>query len=222
VSSGKIIELLKKEFILELRRKSVISGLGLYLFSIIFICYLTFNLGQNAIGPNTWSALFWLTILFSVVNSVAKSFIGEKKGTLIYYYTIASPQQIILSKIIYNTILCLVISLAGYFLFSVFIYNPVQDQFTFFIALLLASIGFSASLSFISGIAAKANNSNVLMAVLSFPVVISILLMVVRVTKNAVDGIDRVASTDELLNLVAINCIAGALGYVLFPYIWRS
>jgi heme exporter protein B len=217
-----MIELLKKEFILELRRKSVISGLGLYLLSIIFICYLTFNLRQNAISPNTWSALFWLTILFSVVNSVAKSFIGERKGAFIYYYTIASPQQIIISKIIYNTILCLAISLAGYVLFSIFIYNPVQDQLIFFLALVLASIGFSASLSLISGIAAKANNSNVLMAVLSFPVVISILLMVVRVTKNAVDGIDRASSTDELLNLLAINCIAGALGYVLFPYIWRS
>jgi heme exporter protein B len=217
-----MIELLKKEFVLELRRKSVISGLGLYLLSIIFICYLTFNLRQNTISPNTWSALFWLTILFSVVNSVAKSFIGEKKGVHIYYYSIASPQQIILSKVIYNTILCLVISLAGYVLFSIFIYNPVQDQVTFFLVLILAAVGFAASLSLISGIAAKANNSNVLMAVLSFPVVISILLMAVRVTKNAVDGLDRAASTDELLNLIAINCIAGALGYVLFPYIWRS
>jgi heme exporter protein B len=200
----------------------VISGLGLYLLSIVFICYLTFNLRQNAISPNTWSALFWLTILFSVVNSVAKSFIGEKKGTLIYYYTLASPKQILLSKITYNTILCLLISLSGYLLFSVFIYNPVKDQFTFFLGLLLASLGFSISLSLISGIASKANNSNVLMAVLSFPVVISILLMSVRITKNAVDGIERAASTDEFLNLVAINCIAGALGYVLFPYIWRS
>jgi len=50
----------------------------------------------------------------------------------------------------------------------------------------------------------------------------SILLMSVRITKNSIDGIDRAASSDEFLNLLAINCIAGALGYVLFPYIWRS
>jgi heme exporter protein B len=217
-----IIQLLRKEFILELRRKSVIAGLGLYLFSLIFICYLTFNLKENSISPYTWSALFWLTILFSVVNSVAKSFIGEKKGVFIYLYTVASPQQIIISKIIYNILLCWLIALVGYGLFSVFIFNPVQDQMIFLAVLLLASIGFSTSLSLISGIASKANNSNVLMAVLSFPVVISILLMAVRATKNALDGLDRAASSDELLNLVAINCIAGALGYILFPYIWRS
>lgn len=153
---------------------------------------------------------------------MAKSFIGEKKGIFIYLYTVASPQDIIVSKIVYNILLCWVITLAGYGLFSVFIFNPVQDQLIFFSVLFLTAVGFSTSLSLISGIAAKANNSNVLMAVLSFPVVISILLMAVRATKNALDGIDRAASTDELLNLVAINCIAGALGYILFPYIWRS
>lgn len=217
-----IIELLQKELLLELRRKSVIAGLGLYLFSLIFICYLTFNLRENSINPITWAALFWLTILFSVVNSVAKSFIGERKGLMIYYYMIASPQQIIVSKMIYNAVLCLLISLAGYALFSMFIFNPVEDQFIFIVGLVLGSFGFSASLSFISGIASKANNSNVLMAVLSFPVVISILLMVIRITKNAIDGIDRMASQDEIINLLAINCIAGALAYILFPYIWRS
>lgn len=170
----------------------------------------------------TWSALFWLVILFSVVNSVAKSFIGERKGVMIYYYTVASPQHIIVSKMIYNAILCMIISVAGYFLFTFFIFNPVSDTLYFFIGLLLGSLGFSVTLSFISGIAAKAENSNVLMAVLSFPVIISILVMVIRITKNAIDGIDRSASTDEILNLLAINCIAGVLGYILFPYIWRS
>lgn len=219
---GGILELLKKDFLLELRRKSVIAGLGLYLFSLIFICYLTFNLRENIINPLTWSALFWLVILFSVVNSVAKSFIGESREVMIYYYTLASPQQIIISKIIYNTILCLLISVLGYFLFSFFVFNPVEDTVYFFIGLVLGSWALATTLSFISAIAAKASNSNVLMAVLSFPVILSVLVMVIRITKNSIDGIDRAASHDEILNLLAINCIAAVLGYILFPYIWRS
>jgi heme exporter protein B len=214
--------LIQKEFKLELRRKAIISGISLYLFSLVFICYITFSLRQNSISPATWSALFWLVILFSVVNSVAKSFIGERKGVYIYYYSIASPQAIILSKIIYNTALCLILSLGGYFLFSVFIENPVQDKQVFFLTLFLTSFGFSASLSLISSIASKANNSNILMAVLSFPVVIALLLLAIKITKNAVDGIDRQANLDEILNLLAINCILTALAYLLFPYIWRS
>jgi heme exporter protein B len=217
-----ILTLIRKEFTLELRRKSVISGIGLYLFSLIFICYLTFSLRQSGINEATWSALFWLAILFSVVNSVAKSFIGEKKGSFIYFYTIASPQAIILSKIIYNTVLCLVLSLTGFVLFSLFISNPVKDPATFILTLVLTSFGFSAALSLISGIASKANNSSILMAVLSFPIIIALLLMAIKVTKNVLDGLERDASLDELLNLFAINCILTALAYILFPYIWRS
>ncbi len=214
--------LIGKEFILELRRKSVISGIALYLFSLIFICYLTFSLRNNSINEATWSALFWLTILFSVVNTVAKSFIGEKKGLSIYYYSVVSPQAIIVSKIIYNTILCFVLSLAGYLLFHIFIDNPVQDQPLFLLTLVLTSVGFSGSLTLISGIASRANNSSILMAVLSFPIVISLLLMAIRITKNVLDGIERAASYDELLNLVAINCILTGLAYLLFPFVWRS
>lgn len=217
-----ILQLIRKELTLELRRKSVISGIGLYLVSLVFICYLTFSLRQSFINEATWSSLFWLVILFSAVNSVAKSFIGEKQGTFIYLYSVASPQAIILSKSIYNFLLCLVLSLSGYFMFMIFMNDPVQNHSVFLSGLTLTSMGFATSLSIISGIAAKARNSNVLMAVLSFPVIIAVLLMSIKITKNALDGLDPSASFDELLNLLAINSISATLAYLLFPYIWRS
>lgn len=212
----------QKEFILELRRKSAISGLALYLFSTAFICYLTFSLRQNLITPLVWSALFWITILFTVVNTVAKSFIGEKKGKDIYNYSISSPESIIVSKIIYNFILCTLLSFTGFVLFILFLNNPVIDFVLFSLTILLTSWGFASSLTMLSGIAAKANNSNILMAVLSFPIVISILLMAIKITKNCIDGLDRSVSWDEILTLIAINCLVTAVSYLLFPFIWRS
>jgi heme exporter protein B len=200
----------------------VISGLLLYLFSTAFICYLTFSLRQNQITPLVWSALFWITILFTVINTVAKSFIGEKKGRDIYYYSIASPEAIILSKVIYNFLLTMILSFTGFILFVLFLKNPIADLGLFCIVLTLGAMGFSASLTVLSGIAAKANNSHILMAVLSFPIVISVLLITVKVTKNCIDGLDRSVSTNDLLTLLAINCLVTAASYLLFPYIWRS
>lgn len=200
----------------------MISGLLLYLFSTAFICYLTFSLRQNQITPLVWSALFWITILFTVINTVAKSFIGEKKGRDIYYYSIASPEAIILSKVIYNFLLTMILSFTGFILFVLFLKNPIADLGLFCIVLTLGAMGFSASLTVLSGIAAKANNSHILMAVLSFPIVISVLLITVKVTKNCIDGLDRSVSTNDLLTLLAINCLVTAASYLLFPYIWRS
>ncbi len=214
--------LLHKEFTLELRRKSVISGLVLYLFSTAFICYLTFSLKQNLVTPLVWSALFWITILFTAINTIAKSFIGEKRGLTIYEYSIANPISIILSKIVYNFSLCSLLSLTGFVLFILFLGNPMADVALFLLVIVVTSFGFAASLTLLSGIAAKANNSNILMAVLSFPIVISILLMAIKITKNCIDGLDRSVSWDEILTLLAINCLVTATSYLLFPYIWRS
>ena len=160
--------------------------------------------------------------MFTVINTVAKSFIGEKRGRDIYYYSIASPESIIVSKLIYNFLLSLLLSFSGFILFVTLLKNPVADHELFALLLLLGAMGFSASLSLLSGIASKANNSNILMAVLSFPIIISILLIVVKVTKNCIDGLDRSVSTNDLLTLLAINCIVAATSYLLFPYIWRN
>jgi heme exporter protein B len=217
-----LYQLLLKEISLELRRKSVISGLVLYLISTVFICYLTFSLRQNLVTPLVWSALFWITILFTAINTIAKSFIGERKGRDIYYYSIASPQSIIISKIVYNFLLCFLLSVSGFILFLLFLGNPIFDIPLFLLVILLASLGFATSLTLLSGIAAKANNSHILMTVLSFPVVISILLLVIKITKNCIDDLDRSVSWDEILTLAAINCLVAATSYLLFPYIWRS
>ena len=160
--------------------------------------------------------------MFTAVNSVAKSFIAENKGREIYYYSIAKPGDIILSKIIYNFFLCSLLAFIGLILFIIFLSNPVADIGLLSFAILLTAMGFSASLTLLSAIASKANNSNVVMAVLSFPVIIGILLMAIKITKNCIDGLDRSVSQDELLMLGAINLLVTAVSYLLFPYIWRS
>jgi heme exporter protein B len=217
-----LITLLKKEFILELRRQSVIAGLTVYLLATTFVCYMTFTIRGNTLSPVVWSALFWITVLFTSIHSIAKSFIGEKRGGDIYLYSLLDPHLIILSKIVYNFLLCTLLSLACMGLFMLFFGNPVEDVWLFIAVILLASLGFASSLTMLSGIAARANNSGILMPVLSFPVIISVLLLAIKLTKNCIDGLDRSVSVDDLLTLMAINCLVTALSYILFPYIWRS
>ena len=217
-----MLTLLQKEFTLDLRRKSIVLGIVLYLLSTTFICYLTFSLKGNGMTPLTWSALYWIIVMFSGVNSVAKSFIGEKKGVDIYLYSVADPHDIILSKIIYNTLLCALMSLICFGLFALFFGNPVADLSTFATVLILASIGFAGAFTMLSGIASRSGNSNVVMAVLSFPVIISVLLLVIKVTKNCIDGLDPSVSTNDLLSLGAIDALLIAMSYVLFPFVWRS
>jgi heme exporter protein B len=153
---------------------------------------------------------------------VAKSFIGEKKGVDIYLFSIADPQDIIMSKLIYNSLLCLLMSAVCFGLFVLFFGNPVADVPTFALVVVLAAIGFSGAFTMLSGIASRSANSNVIMAVLSFPVIISVLLLVIKLTKNCIDGLDPAVSSNDLLTLGAVDAMLMAMSYLLFPFVWRS
>ena len=217
-----VINFIKKEVLLEWRQRYAINGILLYLVSTIFICYLSFNVKADQLNPVTWNALFWIILLFTAINAVAKSFIQEKEGKFLYYYWLIKPQTLIVARICYNAMLMLILAVMGFAMYSLVLGNPINDPLLFLVNLLLAAVSFSSALTMISAIASKANNNQTLMAILGFPVILPMLLMIIKISKNALDGIDRSASYDEMLTLLAINLIVGAVSYLLFPYLWRS
>ena len=116
----------------------------------------------------------------------------------------------------------LALTILAYLVYSLVLGNKVQDQALFAAGIFLGALGFSTSLTMISSIAAKASNNSTLMAILGFPVILPIILMVIKISKNAIDGIARSESYNEMVTLLAINVIVGVVSYLLFPYIWRS
>jgi heme exporter protein B len=217
-----VLYLVQKDIVLEWRQKYAFNGMLLYVGSTVFIVYLSFSLRGNVLSVPLWNALFWIILLFTSVNAIAKSFVQESRGRLLYYYSLVSPQGIILAKIIYNAALMLALALIGYLFYAIVLGNPVQDPLMFLLTIVLGALGFATTLTMISGIASKAANSSTLMAVLGFPVIVPMLLMLMRMSKNAIDGLDRGESLDELMTLIAINIIVVTVSYLLFPYLWRN
>lgn len=222
MNNSSIFVLIQKEIRTEWRQKYAINGILLYLASTIFVCYMSFNLRVGVIQPITWNALFWIIILFTAVNSISKSFIQENNGRLLYLYTLAKAESIIMAKVIYYSVLMVLLSLIGFVLYGFVMGNPIQDFPIFLLIIILGSTGLASALTLLSGIASKAQNSSSLVAILSFPVIIPLLLVLIKCSKNAIDGIERSVYYDDLGILVAINTIIIAISYMLFPYLWRS
>jgi len=214
--------LIQKDFRLEWRQRAALNGMLLYVGSTVFVCYLSFALRGGELPAPAWNALFWIILLFTAVNAAAKGFLQESRGRLLYYYTLVRPQAVILAKISYNALLLLGLSLAGLAVYAVVLGNPVQNMSLFVANVMLGALGFATTLTLVSGIAAKATNSSTLMAVLGFPLMIPMLLLLIKVSKNALDGLEFDASRSALLTLVALNLIVTAVSYLLFPFLWRS
>nr|WP_294795044.1 heme exporter protein CcmB [uncultured Mucilaginibacter sp.] len=218
--------LLKKEILLEWRSKYAFNGVLLYVVSTVFICFISFNLTPGFAGSSgykvVWNVLFWIIILFASVNAIAKSFMQESRGRLLYYYSIASPQAIILSKTLYNTALMTLLSTLALLVYLLFFENTIGDPLFYFTSVVLGSISFSTVFTMISAIASKAGNNGTLMAILSFPVIIPVILILIRLSKRAMDGIDRSLSYGDIGVLAAINAIVITTALLLFPYLWRD
>jgi len=218
--------LFKKEILLEWRSKYAFNGVLLYVVSTVFVCYISFNLTPGFTGSKgysiVWNVLFWIIMLFASVNAIAKSFMQESKSRLLYYYTIASPQAIILSKTIYNILLMSLLSMMALLVYLLFFTNTVGDPLFYFLSVLLGSISFSTVFTMISAIASKAGNNGTLMAILSFPVIIPVILVLIRLSKSAMDGLERSLSYGNIGVLCLINVIVITTSLLLFPYLWRD
>ncbi len=215
---SQVKHLIRKEVVLEWRSKYALNGILLYVVSTIFVCYLSFR----KVDPVTWNALFWIIMLFASVNAIAKSFLQESKGRQLYYYSIASAKAVILSKIVYNVLLMLLLSVIAIGFYTLVFHNQIGDPLFYLLSVLIGSVSFAAVFTMISGIASKAHNSGALMAILSFPVIIPLLMVLIKFSKNAMDGLDRSVSFDEIGVLAAINIVVMTVSLLLFPYLWRE
>ena len=76
-----VYTLLKKDALLEFRQQYTFFGILLYIASTTFVIYLT--MGQP--DDHVWNGLFWVTLLFICINTVARSFLQEGCFSILLY-----------------------------------------------------------------------------------------------------------------------------------------
>ena len=215
-----ITELIRKDFLLELRQRYALNGILLYVFSTIFVVQLCFG---RVIDDNTWIALFWIILLFAAFNAVSKSFAQESSSRRLYYYMLASPVSVVVSKIVYNALLMLFLGLMSLGLYTVFMGFPDFNINLFLPAFVLGSIGIASALTMVSAIASRSGNNPALMAILGFPVVLPLLLILVTASQEALNGdIESMKIFSLLMALFLIDVVVVMLAVILFPYLWRD
>lgn len=221
-SATQIGILLKHEWQLEWRQKSAFGGLALYAVGAVYICFISLGLKANVLQPPVWNSLVWVILLFTALSSIAKSFSQLRREGLLYYYSTVGATPFLLAKIIYNTLLTSALGMLSLGLFSLWLGNPVQNMGTYLITLLLGAFSLSGTLTLVSAIAAKAGGNGTLMPILGFPLCIPQLLLLLKLSKHALDGLETSYVNAGLWPLLALAAMVIALSYLLFPYLWRS
>jgi heme exporter protein B len=157
------------------------------------------------------------------VNAVAKSFLQESRGRMLYFYSIASPVEFITAKLIFNLILMLLMCLISLMLFFLFLGNPTISIPLFIGVSMIGGIGISLVFTLMSAIAAKAQQNAALMAILGFPVILPQLMLLMRLSKVALGEVFREGAIIQLTGLILLlDLMVFVLAVVLFPYLWKD
>lgn len=214
----RVFTIIQKDIRLEWRQKYSLYGLLLYVVSAVFALYML----QESPEGEVWNALYWLIILFVAVNAVAKSFLQESRHRNLYYYTLHHPRDIILSKLIYNVVLMMGMSIVAWFLFLVLLGDPALQPFRFL--LLVFSGGFSMALLFtlLAAIAGRAGGNSALIAILGFPLVVPQLILLSDLSRPLFTPMAVTNWWTFFGVLLLLDALIVALSLLLFPYLWKD
>lgn len=213
-----IWQLVKKEVLLESRQQYTLYGMLLYVASTIFVIYQT--MGQP--DEKRWNGLFWMVMLFVCVNAVAKSFLQESSGRLLYFYTIAGARDFVLSKLLFNMLLMAMMGLLSLLLFMLLLGNPLQYAGTFMLITCLGGASIGLVFTFLAAIAARARQSTALMAVMGFPLIIPQLLLLMKISAIAFSSVVQSGLTQMIALLIALDIMVVILSVILFPFLWKD
>lgn len=216
-STRHIYTLIKKDLLLEVRQQYSFYGILLYIIATIFVLYMTIREPEAKV----WNGLFWVIQLFICINAVAKSFLQETRGRILYFYSIVNPRDFILAKLVFNSVLMLLMSFLSILLFTLFLGNPVQKALPFIGLVLLGGWSLSLVFTFLSAIAAKAQQNAAIMAILGFPIIIPQLMLLMQLANTVFNDKTGIAFSTLLL-IVMLDVLVVMLAVILFPFLWKD
>ncbi len=219
VNWKRIRALIKKDVLLEWRQPFQSLSMVLYLVSTVYIIYLIFN---AIIRPEVWVALFWISYLFGAMIISSKSFQRESGGRYFYFYTLCTPAELMMAKLLFNAVLFALLALLNWGLFSLFLGNAIENNDVFLLLCVMGGFSFSAVLTLINGISVKVKNHPALSAILGFPLMLPIILVLLAGSARAMVGEVFSETQPYIIALGGLTFTSGLLSVMLFPFLWRE
>lgn len=218
----KSLELCKKDLSSEIRTRYAINSLAMFI--VVTISVILFSIGDEKVSEYLTGGLFWVVIFFSAMSGLARVFVSEEeRNTSMTLQLIASPNTVFSGKLLFNLILVfamnIIIALLYSALFEMFV---IKSLSVFLVAFLIGNVGIAVSSTVIAAIIARASSKGTLYPVLSFPILLPLILILVDLTKQTMDGTTFAESMVELSILFCYDILMSAVSFLLFDFIWQE
>ena len=216
-----LLNLIKKELLIEFRSKQIILSMLIFGLAIILIFALSSNISSEILS-NYSAGMFWLMNLFVVVIGVHRSFAYEKEFDA-FSLLVSAPVDrgmIFLSKWVSGFIFITTTQLIIIAPFFKLLLLDIPENISFFILTsLLINLAMLSIASIISGIVIRSNFSEVLLPLLMFPLLSPLMIAATKISNNIINSQSYELWNVWVLIIVSIVVLFGLAGYALFDFI---
>jgi heme exporter protein B len=213
-----IKQLFLKELKMELKNKYALWSLVLLLVVSVFIIYTI----QKEASNKVWHSLFYVVLIFGVVQNIGRSFLMENKGSLLYYKFLVDSRAIIISKIAYQFLVNAFFLVMLTAFMSFWLPQGIPHFWQYLVTALLFTLCNSAVFTFNSALALGAKNSSLVAMILSLHLLIPSLLVSLKSASKAISPLDDFNYIEDWGVLLLLLVMQLALSVLLFKYVWED
>jgi heme exporter protein B len=210
---------LRKDLRIELRTKDIFTSMAVFAVLALMIFNFAFELripDKTAVIPG----VLWVTITFSGVLGLGRTFISEKDQGSMAGLLLAPVDRsaIYFGKMLASLIFILVVELFLLPLMVIF-FNTNFISLPLLLVLFLGTLGFAAVGTVFSGLAVNTRTREVLLPVLLFPVMLPVLMAGIRATIGFMEG-DTLAEMMKWVNLlIFFDLLYLVVAYLTFDFV---
>jgi len=215
-----ILKNLRKDFLIEFRNRSALN----ISFAFAGITTLSVSLAAGGIpfSPLVQAIIFWIILFFSAMSGLAHIFIREEEEQnalfLSLYY---SPEEIYISKLIFNMVLFLCIATLITPLYLFFLQILPVYKILFLLTVISGSIAIASVTTILGAMVSKTGSGSSLFTVISFPVLLPVLWTAISLTTISIEG-GGVPEYKNILFLLAFSGVIVSASYLSFKFIWTE
>ncbi len=209
-----------KDWRSELRTRYALNTLGLFaLTTLVVVSYALGPIGASPLAPAVLPAILWIILLFAATAGLPRLFVAEEEThTATALRLSATPSALFCGKLAFGLALIVALEVLTTPLYLAMVQLKVASPGLLVATLAIGGFGLAACSTLVAAMVAQARGRGTLFAVLLFPVLVPLLIMVVALTRQAVAG---EAAGVTLVQLLLYDGSVTVAALMLFPAMWN-
>lgn len=204
--------------------KTRFALLSLSMFVVVTMFIMVFATMGETLSTGTLAGILWIIVFFTAMAGMGRSFVAEEeRGTGLLLRLLAPSDVVFAGKLLFNVLMLVTLTAATATLYVLLMNIVVKSFWLFALTLLTGSAGLASSSTIVAAIISRARGKGTLYAVLSFPILVPLVILVVDATRMAFDGLPLAGEgLNDVLLMAAYTGVVIGVSTIVFDIVWKD